>query len=450
MIAPPGEHLYKVLYKHQTETLQKYRDTPRILNGSGTGTGKTAPTALFIREYLSQQGGNAVIVCPAYLAGTWRRELKKFAELECSVYPEPVKQVRVISVDRVHKAPRLFENCKVLVVDECQYVSSLKTRRTKALHSAVRMFSPDRILMLSATPFRSKVPKLYPILRLLYSDGAGDFLRKFSSEYVFCSTFCERVSTRIGRRVVINFTGLVNKERLLGYLRPRYFRYTMDELHDIPPIVDIWVQAEEQIQELDVFFEPPKEISEEYALGWMKLVAEKKNEHVMSEKVKMAVSKVCVTTNYVEDLLESGEGPVIVYSDHKKPVAELAHTLSRYRVATITGEVPAHLRDGIVQKFQNGEIDVLVATIGAAAVGLTLTRSNIVVFSDVSYDHSMNAQASGRIRRIGQSRACRIVRIVRTGLDERIAQILAEKEKVDRALLDASLPEGRQSSTKAS
>ncbi len=66
----------------------------------------------------------------------------------------------------------------------------------------------------------------------------------------------------------------------------------------------------------------------------------------------------------------------------------------------ITGDVSAIDRQKAVEQFQNGEKRVIVCMIAAGGVGLTLTKSDVVVFNDFDYSAGNMWQAEDRIRRI--------------------------------------------------
>jgi SNF2 family DNA or RNA helicase len=87
-------------------------------------------------------------------------------------------------------------------------------------------------------------------------------------------------------------------------------------------------------------------------------------------------------------------------------------------------------RDVLAQAFQAGELDVLVGTLGAMSVGLTLTRAAIALICDKSWSPATNAQAYKRIHRMGQKNKCLIYLFSRGPIDENINKNLAEKERV--------------------
>jgi superfamily II DNA or RNA helicase len=165
-------------------------------------------------------------------------------------------------------------------------------------------------------------------------------------------------------------------------------------------------------------------------------------EYISTAKSNTAVAKCQQTAEFVKQLIREEKGPVVVFSDHVQSSKDLQTIIaqgdgskgSRFRVALIIGETPMGNRSATVDKFQRGELDCLVGSIGACSTGITLTRSNIVVFNDLSWVPSRNMQALGRIYRISQARHCLSYTMVGGKMDKKIAEKLREKMKVIREI----------------
>ena len=94
---------------------------------------------------------------------------------------------------------------------------------------------------------------------------------------------------------------------------------------------------------------------------------------------------------------------------------------SNYKVMGITGETPDGNRQIVVQMFQEGELDVIVGTIGAMGTGLTLTAGTVVIFVDEPWNKALYDQAVDRCHRIGQKNNITIYNLLTKGtIDERI------------------------------
>jgi SNF2 family DNA or RNA helicase len=141
--------------------------------------------------------------------------------------------------------------------------------------------------------------------------------------------------------------------------------------------------------------------------------------------------------NEVKDILEGGSGQLVVYGESRKLMELLQEELWRsYSVGMITGAVPVRVRQGYVDMFQRGELDIMLATTGAGAEGITLTAANRMVVVQESWSNVANKQAHDRIHRIGQDRGTEIITLISEGtVDEAVHRATVEKEGQLQALV---------------
>jgi len=173
-----------------------------------------------------------------------------------------------------------------------------------------------------------------------------------------------------------------------------------------------------------------KETDELLEQGWRAMEQfTKPPEAVSTAKKLSAIAKAGWTAAYARQLLESSEEPLVIFSDHVDPCHAISKALVEFGCEIITGATPMAARQDTVDKFQTGKIRVIVGTIGACGTGITLTRASTVIFNDLSYVPAQNAQAIGRLRRIGQKSTVVAVTVCRPGIDERISEQLRAKEQ---------------------
>jgi SNF2 family DNA or RNA helicase len=107
------------------------------------------------------------------------------------------------------------------------------------------------------------------------------------------------------------------------------------------------------------------------------------------------------------------------------------------RVGVIDGSVSKSNRQKLVDKFQSGKVDVLLCNIQAAGVGLTLDRSDTVIFLDKAFNPADNEQAQDRIVPTTQERyhPINVITLVVVGtVDERVNEILERKEDLTKLI----------------
>lgn len=155
------------------------------------------------------------------------------------------------------------------------------------------------------------------------------------------------------------------------------------------------------------------------------------------------VCKVPAATEWVVDWLDGNPDRSLVVWTHHRSVSEaMVRSVGQSvaKSASIVGATPAHERQRTVADFQSGIVRLLVCSISAAGVGITLTRSSDALFVETDWTPALLTQAEDRICRIGQTRPVTITTLVAPGtLDEQVQSALERKARV----LDAVLGESR-------
>lgn len=132
--------------------------------------------------------------------------------------------------------------------------------------------------------------------------------------------------------------------------------------------------------------------------------------------------------------------PVIVFTEFRDTVeAVLACVPAGLRAACLHGAMPASERRRVVDAFNSGASDVLVAT-DAAGEGLNLHhRCRLVVDLELPWNPLRLEQRVGRVDRLGQQRRVHAVRLFHAhGIEARVLRHLQLRQR--RADLDAMAP----------
>jgi SWI/SNF-related matrix-associated actin-dependent regulator 1 of chromatin subfamily A len=371
------------------------------INACEMGLGKTVQAIAVLAEL----DVKTMVVCPAYLKRNWVKEIRKFVEPYDNLAP------LILSYEEFTKNSGQYVEPKYLIFDEAHYLKNMTAKRTKAAHRYVKKVKPEYLLLLTGTPIKNRVAEFYSLLKLCSYNPRGTSGLPLTKGY---HTFAEALSYRQEFRLpyggkAVKYTGLRNKPLLLKYLKDKYFRRTAADELDLPGLtrnhIPIDIASEDGLQE-------------DFDNG---------STHLSSAKSNMAALKAPYTARYANDVLAQTEGPLLIFSDHVDSTRTIARELGG---TYITGETAADKRASIVDLFQKGRINVLVATIGSMSTGWTLTAANRIIFNDLSWCPADNAQAEARICRIGQERACFVSYMVADGIDEQITRTLNEKAKV--------------------
>jgi superfamily II DNA or RNA helicase len=158
-----------------------------------------------------------------------------------------------------------------------------------------------------------------------------------------------------------------------------------------------------------------------------------------------ALAKVPDVVAHLRDCLES-EDKLLVMAHHKDVVAAICAELAEFGVVHITGDDSLTARDKAQTAFQTDPgTRVIVCSIMAAGVGITLHAASHVVFAELDWTPGNMMQAEARAHRIGQRKSVLVQHVVLDGsLDCRMAELLIQKQEVIEAVTDrttAPLPE---------
>ena len=138
--------------------------------------------------------------------------------------------------------------------------------------------------------------------------------------------------------------------------------------------------------------------------------------------------------------LESRSTPTVIVGHYKNTVhgaARVATELGK-SVGVIEGNTPQEARRDIVERFQSGQLDVLVGTYETISEGLTLTAANMMILIEISYKAARNQQAIRRIHRLGQDQKCHILEYYAVGPTGQKTLDTSKRKMVDEKILDAA------------
>ncbi|MFJ4485607.1 DEAD/DEAH box helicase [Streptomyces longwoodensis] len=147
----------------------------------------------------------------------------------------------------------------------------------------------------------------------------------------------------------------------------------------------------------------------------------------------------------LDTLLAEGSS-ALVFTQYVRMGRLVERHLAARGVATqfLHGGTPVAEREAMVRRFQDGEVPVFLLSLKAAGTGLNLTRAEHVVHYDRWWNPAVEAQATDRAYRIGQTRPVQVHRLIAEGtVEDRIADLLARK----RRLADAVLGSGESAFT---
>lgn len=325
-----------------------------------------------------------------------------------------------------------------VLVSNCHLCKNYKAARSKKFEQLAR--ASQRTWLLTGTPLMNNPLDLFGVLcsgNMNVFGSFAKFVQLFNGYpngyggYEFPSLPSEEVAERLRR---------IMKRRLKS-----------EVLKDLPPKTyqDLEVEiTADTIKQLDKYLkqvlvengEDPKKIakvSQDDLAAKLDLL-DLPNFSMFSEvRTLLAAARIPAMLEMVEAYEDSGT-PLVVFSDHVKPIEELG---KRDGWKIITGDTNPLDRRNIVHEFQEGLLKGIGLTIGAGGTGLTLTRASHVLFVDLNWTPALNIQAEDRVVRIGQNASNVLIMRMRSShpLDVHIQALLQKKMRIALAALETSI-----------
>jgi len=412
------QYLKLTPYPYQLDGIAYCIEHKRAIIGDQPGLGKTAEA---IAAVTIANQFPCLVICPSSLKENWKREWQMWTNKRVSILNnanqhtwhlfakgqslfgqkdegmtqvfitnyESLKKYFVKSINKSSKLTlkdiqfsehiRLF---KSVIIDESHRVKEIKTLQTK-LTKGICM-NKEYVFALTGTPVVNKPIDLVSQL------GIIDQLGKFGGYKAFLSNYCAGFDK-----------GHSNLKELNWMLHTHCFfrREKKDVLKDLPDKVrqvvycDIINRREynDALADLEIYLKKYRQATDEQIARSMK------GEVMVRIGVLKNISargKLNDVTEYISDIVESGE-KIIVFI-HLKEVAQ--HLKKMFPAAvTITGEDNNIQRQRAVDSFQNDpDTQVIICSIKAAGVGLTLTASSRVAFVELPWHPADTEQCEDR------------------------------------------------------
>ena len=160
-------------------------------------------------------------------------------------------------------------------------------------------------------------------------------------------------------------------------------------------------------------------------------------EEIAALRKLIGIGKIDLIVAQAETLLQSGA--VVVFAHHRAVVDGIQEALSAagHRVGVIVGGQAATVRQEVIDGFQSGDLDVVVASIEASGVGITLHRASQVVIGELPWTAAAQDQAIDRVHRIGQDEPVTAWRVIASStLDKKLSDAVASKAGIAAAVID--------------
>lgn len=426
-----------------------------------------------------------VVVCPAVMREDWAREMNRWRpdlRVKIVMGTNPLDRdslagvdVVIINYDILSKHVDELSNIRIatLIGDEAHYLCSLKPTSKKkrkknpdvlyegsdrAKAFAKLAHSAERKFLLTATPVMNRPIEIWPLLHYLDPNRWHDYI-KFGC--YFCDGKLEKIPVRGKRtkegkpifRKTWNFEGSSNERKLHRVLMKDYMLRRTKAILDLPektrrtmmisldePWLSEYVAAEED------FAQWVEKNGGSEALR--KHLAAPDVTKLVALRRLAAMGKLTYAKEWAVRHFEGTGRPLIVMAHHRDVTLGFAQMLSEtvvrfpdgdrpVRVGKIVGGMTDNQRTADKDAFQRGELDVIVCSLQAAGVGLTLTAASETLFLERAWRPADLVQAEDRCHRIGQKNKVMITYLDAAGtIDQAVSSLLVDKQSTVAAIVD--------------
>ena len=332
----------------------------------------------------------------------------------------------------VHKRPLNSVDFKGIILDEAHKVKDPKTKMAMALQGVSG--DAEYRWALTGTPIGNSEEELFSILSWIDSESypaKTKFIDRYFMTRMNYMGFPEVVGIksehrdewdqvinpilrRMPKELVLPFLPpIVYKERrleMVGKQKTAYNQMKNQMVADVDGGKITVTQAMSQITRLLQLASSFAEVENTEEID------PETGEEVIHQKVTLT-SPSNKIDSFMEDLPDYGESQIVVFAQSKQLLLELEKAILKENVkrnkpnepkpityGMITGDVNATSREDSINRFQNGELKLMLISIAAGGTGITLTNADVAVFLNRSYNAIDNKQALGRVHRIGSEK----------------------------------------------
>lgn len=146
------------------------------------------------------------------------------------------------------------------------------------------------------------------------------------------------------------------------------------------------------------------------------------------------------------------ESKVVIFSQWTSFLNIIQHQLNEagFKYTRIDGTMSAQVRDAAVTALESDpDTKILLASLSVCSVGLNLVAADTVILADSWWAPAIEDQAVDRVHRLGQTRPCKVWRLVmEDSIEERVLEIQVEKRKLVSKAFQEKAKGGKEKTTR--
>ncbi|RAP26181.1 hypothetical protein DID74_02380 [Candidatus Marinamargulisbacteria bacterium SCGC AG-333-B06] len=401
------------------------------------GLGKTVQTLAFTS--LMNKKGPVLVVCPTNVLYNWEKEIKRFLPKKKSmIYGGAQRQQQldkfkrfdyiiisygILKNDIEYLKAVLFET---ILVDEAQAIKNPQAQVSKAIKQLSAKFK----LVMTGTPIENHLQDIWNLFDFVMPNYLGS---KSQFELLVKQE---------------------NKEFLRSKIKPFVLRREKREVLDsLPEKTEITLECPLSEQQMDLY----KTVLEVAKKGVATSGHKRDRLNMLTALLKLR--QVCTHPGIVEEfkglgiesakfnmlkeksleLIDEGH-KVVVFSQFTSMLDLIETWLDEQGInhVRIDGSVSAKKRMDLVEEFQTNESPMIfLVSLKAGGIGLNLTAADYVIHIDPWWNPAIEAQATDRVHRMGQTNKVIVYRLICAGtIEEKINRLQQDKKKLLAEIVD--------------
>ncbi len=409
------------------------------------GLGKTVQMLALLQ--LRQGHGPALVVCPTSLLANWQREAARFTpqlrvlQIEGANRPEKIAQLAdhdlgLTSYGLLRRDAELYRALAfdTVVLDEAQHIKNPDTQNAQA---AFNLRSRQRFV-LTGTPMENSVRDLWSLMNFVapgYLGTRTDFRERYE-------------------RPLTSGPELALQRRLARRLRPFLLRRRKaDVAKELPAKIEQVVPCDLGPAQRSVYDALLREIQGglgsspndgakrmKMLTGLLRLRQACCDLRLLGLE-KSGSGKLDLLEELLEESIDGGHR-VLLFSQFVQMLALVRQRLDARGTAYcyLAGETRERQRE--VDRFQDDPaIPIFLISLKAGGVGLNLSAADTVIHFDPWWNAAVEAQATDRAHRIGQTRVVTAYKLIaRDTVEEKILKLQNRKRELASAMLESEEP----------
>lgn len=442
-------------YPYQQDGIRFGLEHKRIIIGDEPGLGKTLQSIGIVD---TANAYPCLVICPSSLKINWQREFGKFTDKSALVLDNAVRttwsylltmgmhQVAVVNYESLRKyfvwdikggkhfrlkdvvfCPqiRMF---KSIIIDESHRVkdpSAQQTIFTKGLS-----VGKEWIILLSGTPVVNRPEDLIAQLSIM------NRLSEFGGRAQFMADYCTDPRDKMAEPAVP--LSVLSRQLYDTCMIRREKAKVLPQLPD-KTRVDLYVEISNAPEynlaaaDLAEYLRQYKECSDWEIRRKMRMEALVR---FMTLRSLATMGKISQAVDFIRTFLDSGKKLIVFCSLHDI-VDELKKAFPKS--VTVTGRDNPANKQAAVDAFQNNPaVQLIICSIKAAGVGLTLTAASDVAFVELAWTYADCCQCEDRAHRIGQKDNVTCYYLLGRGtIDHTIYSLIHRKKSIANEIMNA-------------